>query len=590
MALQIGSITVPQQPTTPVDSPASNYSGLNPSTTLLPKGHQKAPGYRALPSPIIFNRDAKLPLRDGINLRADVFRPEGDEKVPALVAWSPYGKLGAGINAMNYVQGRVGIPQSMLSGYEKFEAPDPAEWVQKGYAIVNVDSRGGFDSEGDLRWLGTAEGRDGYDAIEEIAKLPWCNGKVALVGNSWLAMAQWFIAAEQPPHLTCIAPLEGASDLYKEILCRGGVPAKEFAGFIASQLYGRSRQESILGMLAQYPHMNEYWENKRAKIENIDVPAYILASYSTGLHTVGSFRGFEDIRHNNKWLRVHSTQEWHDLYQPSTNDDLQLFFDHFTKGIDNGWEKTSPVRVCVLNFTPNPIINQPFSNWPIPNTKYTKLYLSQSDQLTNTPPTNASMTSYQADAPALQVDADSEEVLFSHTFNTKTHLIGYPKVTLHMSGEATDMDVFVQLRKASPSGKLLQNINIPLKDLGVTSASEVAVVNPNIYLGPTGILRASRRAIDDSRSKPYWAVHAHTKESEQLVKPGEVVRMEIGCWPMGMVFEAGEKLVLKVAGHPMVLAEFEPLRGKFAAENKGRHVVYFGGQYDSHVVIPVVDV
>lgn len=64
---------------------------------------------------------------------------------------------------------------------------------------------------------------------------------------------------------------------------------------------GRNQQEDVVGMLAQYPLMNEYWKDKRAKIEDIQVPAYVLASYSSGLHTVGSFRGFEDIPHQNKW-------------------------------------------------------------------------------------------------------------------------------------------------------------------------------------------------------------------------------------------------------------------------------------------------
>jgi predicted acyl esterase len=64
---------------------------------------------------------------------------------------------------------------------------------------------------------------------------------------------------------------------------------------------GRNQQESVLGMIAQYPFMNEYWEDKRARIEDIEVPAYVLASYSTGLHTLGSFRGFEDIKHKKKW-------------------------------------------------------------------------------------------------------------------------------------------------------------------------------------------------------------------------------------------------------------------------------------------------
>lgn len=83
------------------------------------------------------------------------------------------------------------------------------------------------------------DGRDGADAVEEVAQLPWCSGKVSLAGNSWLAMSQWFIAAERPPHLTCIAPLEGAADVVRETLFRGGIPTLGFSSQIGSILRGK---------------------------------------------------------------------------------------------------------------------------------------------------------------------------------------------------------------------------------------------------------------------------------------------------------------------------------------------------------------
>lgn len=58
----------------------------------------------------------------------------------------------AGFFSLNLAPGRVGVPVSKLSGYEKFEAPDPAEWTARGYAVVNIDARGVFDSEGDIRY------------------------------------------------------------------------------------------------------------------------------------------------------------------------------------------------------------------------------------------------------------------------------------------------------------------------------------------------------------------------------------------------------------------------------------------------------
>ena len=149
------------------------------------------------------------------------------------------------------------------------------------------------------------------------------------------------------------------------------------------------------------------------------------------------------------------------------------------------------------------------------------------------------------------------------------------------------MDIFVQLRKADATGKILRNVNIPLADLKVSSESEVELVNTLVYLGPTGILRASRRALDPKPSKPHWPVQSHDRSDK--VPPGRVVRLEIGIWPSGIMFEPDEKLVLKVAGHQMTLAEFPPLRGAFQVENRGRHVVHLGGAYDSHVIIPLVE-
>lgn len=233
---------------------------------------------------------------------------------------------------------------------------------------------------------GTKEGQDGYDLTEEIARQPWCSDSVAFVGNSWLGIAQWFIAAERPPHLKCIAPFEGAADMYRDILCRGGIPQTAFWDFLSTMLYGkqivvnlqrdvpinspltgRQKQEDVVGMLQKYPHFNEYWQDKRAMVEKINVPAYILASYSTFLHTFGSFRAFEGIEHDNKWfvvpayhnsiytessdrLRIHPTQEWHDLYKQSTNNDLQKFLDRFTKGTQNGWEETPKVGASLIKY------------------------------------------------------------------------------------------------------------------------------------------------------------------------------------------------------------------------------------------------
>jgi predicted acyl esterase len=194
--------------------------------------------------------------------------------------------------------------------------------------------------------------------------------------------------------------------------------------------------------------------------------------------------------------------------------------------------------------------------------------------------------SYQSDAPAMQADEDTNELLFTYTFSESASFLGYSKAVLYMScQDYDDLDVFVQLRKTNKDGKILQNLNIPSEKLGL-KIEEVETINPMKYLGPSGILRASHREVDANLSKINRPYHPHT--SEQRVPPGTVVKLEIGLWPSGMLFDAGESIVLKVAGHHMTLAEFAPQRGLFTTGNKGIHHLHVGGINSSCIVIPLI--
>src|SRR5208337_4318913 len=85
-------------------------------------------------------------------------------------------------------------------------------------------SRGMWYSEGDATFISPEEGEDLYDLIEWAGTQPWSNGKVGLSGVSYLAFAQWHVAALQPPHLAAINPWEGWSDTYREVAYQGGIP------------------------------------------------------------------------------------------------------------------------------------------------------------------------------------------------------------------------------------------------------------------------------------------------------------------------------------------------------------------------------
>ncbi|KAL1869038.1 hypothetical protein Plec18167_008041 [Paecilomyces lecythidis] len=523
-------------------------------------------------------------MRDGVKLRADIYRPKTDDKVPAIIMWGPYGKSGNGILNLHLFPLRAGIPQSKLSGYENFEGLDPAEWVPKGYAVINIDPRGINDSEGDFYWWGTQDGRDGHDAVEEIAKLPWCTGKVSMAGNSWLGMSQWYIAAETPPHLTCIAPLEGAGDVIREDLCRGGILNLGFMSTIQNTLRGRNNQEDVAATIQQSQTTNEYWEDKRAKLDKIEVPAYILGSYSTGLHTLGAIRAYEEIKHERKWLTIHDTQEWYDLYSEQRIQDLEKFFARYLKGENNGWEETPSVRVSFLGFNIPSVPYKGFPDlpWRLPNTRSRRLYLTAENKLSVTKPNSASSIVYQADAPSRLTGENDNELHFFFRFSEQTILTGPSRVVIHISAPHNDdLDVYAQIGKADEDGNLLQNNNIPLSALGVSTSSEIPPIKPLKYLGPQGIIRASRRDVSEKLSTPYWKTLSNAKI--EPVPPGKAIQLENYIWPTGIIFQPGEQLVLKISGHDMTLAELEVLVDSFKNGNKGTHELHVGGHFDSYL-------
>ncbi|KAJ4983481.1 s15 family peptidase [Stagonosporopsis vannaccii] len=560
---------------------------------LLPKGWRQGFSRLALREAIIWDKDVPVEMRDGKILRADIFRPASREfeRLPTLVPWSPYGKTGTGLlQTKEYAY--IGVPPTKTSGLEKFEAPDPADWCARGYAVVQADARGCFNSEGDMHQFGSQEAQDGYDLIEWAAKQPWCNENVATVGNSWLGIIQWFIAAERPPHLKAIAPWEGAGDFYRQTLCRGGIPNPLFWGRLATTMQGHGYYEDVATMIQKYPHMNTYWEDKNPDLSKIDVPMYVLMSYSTGLHTEGSFRGWKYSSSKDKWLRIHATQEWHDIYQPENNDDLQRFLDHYLLYKNNGWGNTPKVRVSLLRFGDRPaIVHRPEDDYPPARTEYHTLYLdSEKGRLSYQKPAEAATAAYVADR------WEDEGVHFTHTFEKYTEIIGPSKVKLFMStNDHDDMDVYVIIRKLDRDGKALLSLNVPLdKQPHGTSFEQVDNLNLYKHNGPTGRLRASKRALgqdpilsEEQRERQVPTELWFPYDKEEKVPYGTVVELNIAIWPTGIAFESGESMRLEVKGHDHALHEWEDLGPLLENFNKGTHTIHTSKEHPSQILLPL---
>jgi predicted acyl esterase len=552
-------IPVAFRPASSPDLPEAKWRGFHPGTTVLPAGSTHAPGGRALSCDIRLDRDVEVALRDGTIIYADVFRPITDDPVPAIMAWSPYGKQG-GFITLDTFPNRVGVPRDAVSGLQKWEAPDPAYWCAHGYAVVNPDARGAYESHGDIQVFSPQEGQDAADTVEWIGTQPWCSGKVAMAGNSWLGVAQWLTAAQRPPHLAAIAPWEGFTDLYREMTYLGGIPQPTFIEGIVTHQYGRRKIEDVPAMMNQYPLFNDYWNSKRIDTAVIDIPAYVVASYTNALHTRGTFRAHATLDQEKTWLRVHNTQEWPDFY--THQDDLRRFFDHVLKGLDNGWEQTPRVRMAILDPGHDDVVDLPQTAFPPPAVVERSFYLDAAQFTLSDRADGMEQASvaYVADTGSAVFEADFGDLTIAGPMSLR--------LWVHADGD-DDMDLYVAVQKTGVDGAVL----VPDVFRGLSSH------------GATGQLRVSHRALDATRSTslaPYY-----TYDNPRPLQPGEIVAVDIEIWPMAMRWHAGEKLRIVVAGK-----DFATTAGaagvKETVTNAGRHVIHTGGRYDSHLRAPVL--
>ncbi len=132
----------------------------------------------------------RVRMSDGVVLKANLFRPSGDGRFPTILVRTPYGKGTA-----------------ITTGYQAF--------VDHGYAVLVQDVRGRYDSAGEFdAWK--QEGPDGNDTIDWIARQSWSNGKVGMIGGSYVGIVQWKAALMNNPHLKAIFPVVSGYDDYRD--------------------------------------------------------------------------------------------------------------------------------------------------------------------------------------------------------------------------------------------------------------------------------------------------------------------------------------------------------------------------------------
>ncbi len=571
----------------PLDAVRGRYPGYRPEKSLLRAGTVRGARTMPLICDILLERDVPIRLRDGVIIYADVFRPVDEGRYPALLCLSPFGKEAGAIVADDFPQ-RLGVDRNATSGLERFGGLDPAYWVLQGYVIVNPDPRGVCASHGNIGFFGRQAAEDGCDMVEWAAIQPWCNGRVGMAGVSWLSAVQWFVAAEQPPHLEAIAPWGGFADFYRDAGTRGGIPEPFPAEQMIRSLPSRSGMvENLPQMILRYPFVNSYWKDKMARLEDVTLPVYAAAAFDDRQFNGAAFDAFRRAGSGEKWLRTYRGSDVGDLYNLANEADLTKFFDYYLKDMNNGWERTPPVRLAVDGRS-SPREERVF---PPASVQNTCLYLNAPDG------TLSAQNAAKSGSVSYNGDDERSSVNFLFVFDRDTELTGYASLHLWIAAaDHDDVDLAVTLEKLGSQG-------------GERNSSIVA----------RGRIRASCRALDENLSFPGRPVQACT--AEQKLIPEHPAALDIALTPLATVCRAGEKLRLtlrpwrpaerrlpfgtaKIAlprdnftvdprdpGEALILGGAAPVPAptlSAPSQNVGAHIIYTGGEYDSYLQLPVM--
>lgn len=522
---------------------------------------------------MIMEKDVVVPMSDGAELYVNVIRPNKEGQFSVVMSADTYGKDNKPkITNMGAIWPTLGpIPTSSITPEE---SPDPGFWVPNDYVVVKVALRGSAKSKGSLYPWGLSEAKDYAEVIEWAGQQTWSNGNVGTNGVSYLAVTQWWVASLNPSHLKAMIPWEGLNDMYREIAFHGGIPDTGFYRFWYDGIVARWPNiniEDLKAVQQNHPLFDDYWKGKQATLSAIQVPMFVCASWSTqGLHNRGTFEGFKQSSSKDKWLKIHGRKEWETYYARESLEQQKDFFDYYLKGVKNDWQDTPTVSYEVRDkFYQGQ--TKSASNYPLPNTEATPLYLDgQNMTLSTSKIKDVTKVSYNSEAE------DNDEVRFSKTFEKDTELTGNMKLKLWISADnADDMDLFAGIKKVNRQGG---EVNFP--DFNHIEHGQVA----------TGWLRVSHRELDNAKSTPLQPWHSH--ESERKLNGDEIVPVEIEILPSGTLFKKGESIQVVVKASEVVKGNSTPgLKTRYEHDetvNQGTHNIYTGGDYDSHLLVPVI--
>ena len=545
--------------------------------------------------------DVKVPMRDGVNLSADIYLPSAQDRFPTVLIRTPYGN-----NTDDMVEkGR--------------------KLANHGYACVIQDCRGRWDSDGDY-YPFHPDGADGYDTQQWVGQQQWSNGKIGMAGGSYLGSVQWLSAPYRSEYLTAMAPRVICGDYFNGLVYPGGALQLNVAATWGMRTNGRTAQSIEFHQWSEafrtlplnkldeaaghdlnfwkdwlaHPTYDDYWAaiDVEDKWGEIAVPALNMGGWFD-LYGPKTFVNFNGLRQHGRTPEARQSRlivgPWPHGLSRSTRtgdvdfgdnsladlDDLELrWFDYWLKGIDNGVTGEAPLRLFIMG------VNEwrDEHEWPLARTRWEKWYLHS----------RAGANSIFGDG-AISTEAPGDEAPDRFVYDPR-----YPVQTM---GGANCCSPHIvpwgphDQRPVEARPDVLCYTSSPMEaDTEVTGPIKAVVYAATdgadtdwtaklVDVSPTGyamnlcdgIIRARYR---ESRTDP------------TLLQPNQVYEYEIEMGVTGNVFRAGHSIRVEISssnfprfdrnlntGHPI---------GIDAEMRTAHQTVQHSAEYPSHLVLPLV--
>ena len=524
---------------------------------------------------VTVDENVMIPMRDGVRLQADVYRPSGPGRFPTLVSRTPYGRQGLGALVM--------------ADY----------WTSHGYAVVTQDTRARFGSEGDYYEPHIFEALDGYDTIEWAAAQPWSTGSVGTHGQSYLAAVQYMVAAESPPSLKAQMPVSGSTDFKQSWIYHSGGAFEHgwMAAYATSKARDTARRLGLdpdlpeleselasadgfrplldhsarelpmtawadrLSEIAPYfadylanPDDGPHWWNinLRRRFHEVNQPMYHVGSWYD-IFQEGALEGFsgitarggENARPNQKLLMgpwghigytVPTTGGCGDLDFGSVaaielKEDQLRWFDYWLKDEDTGIMDDPPVRIFVMGDN----VWREENEWPLARTVYTPWYLHS----------GGGANTLNGDG-ALSQDSPGNERPDTFVYDPND-----PVPTLGGNNLITPPGVFDQT-PAEERGDVLCYTSEPLSE-------EIEVTGPitvTLWAATSGVDTDFTAKLCDVRPDGYvqnindGIIRARYRNSlldQEMLTPNQSYEFTIDLWATSHVFKPGHRIRVDIS-------------------------------------------